>query len=42
MQLPGGITFNADKIYDEAKEEIQNLEKEMIDSYSIPVHNMQN
>lgn len=32
-----GVTFNGDKIYDEAVEEIRLLESEMIKSYSIPV-----
>jgi hypothetical protein len=37
MQLPGGITFNGAKIYEEAVEEINKLEDEMISSYSLPV-----
>ena len=37
MPLPGGITFNGQKIYDEATEERAELEKEMIRSYSLPV-----
>ena len=37
MQLPGGIQFNGEKIYDEAKAEIEKLEAEMISSYSLPV-----
>jgi hypothetical protein len=40
MQMPGGLTFNGQKIYDEAIEEITNLEKEMIISYSLPVADM--
>lgn len=40
MQLPGGIVFNGQKIYDEAKEEIDKLETEMITSYSLPVSDM--
>lgn len=40
MQLPGGIMFNGQKIYDEAKEEIEKLEAEMISSYSLPVMDM--
>ena len=40
MQLPGGVMFNGQKIYDEAKEEIDDLEKEMISSYSLPVSDM--
>ncbi len=40
MQLPGGITFNGDKIYEDAKAEIEKLEDEMISSYSLPVSDM--
>ena len=40
MQMPGGLTFNGQAIYDEAIEEIQGLEKEMIGSYSLPVADM--
>ena len=40
MQLPGGLTFNGQKIYDEATEEREALEKEMITSYSLPVTDM--
>lgn len=40
MPLPGGITFNGQKIYDEATEERAALEKEMIMSYSLPVTDM--
>jgi hypothetical protein len=40
MQMPGGIAFNGQKIYDEATEEIEKLEKEMITSYSLPVTDM--
>lgn len=40
MQLPGGIMFNGQKIYDEAKDEIEALEREMISSYSLPVSDM--
>ena len=40
MQMPGGLTFNGQKIYDEAVEEINALEKEMIVSYSLPVIDM--
>jgi hypothetical protein len=40
MQMPGGITFNGQKIYDEAIQEITDLEKEMISSYSLPVADM--
>ena len=40
MQMPGGITFNGQQIYDEADEEIKRLEKEMIMDYSLPVADM--
>ena len=40
MTLPGGIQFNGQTIFDEAKEEIEALEKEMISSYSLPVADM--
>lgn len=40
MQLVGGMQFNGERIYDEAKEEIGKLEEEMIDSYSLPVSDM--
>lgn len=40
LQMPGGITFNGQKIYDEAEEEITKLEEEMINSYSLPVSDM--
>jgi hypothetical protein len=37
MQLPGGVQFNGQQIWDEAEKEIQMLEHEMIHSYSLPV-----
>lgn len=40
MQLPGGLTFNGQQIYDEATQERTDLEKEMITSYSLPVTDM--
>lgn len=40
MQMPGGITFNGQQIYNEAIEEINQLEKEMISSYSLPITDM--
>lgn len=36
MQLPNGGTLNGSKIQDDAHEEIQSLEDEMISNYSIP------
>jgi hypothetical protein len=40
MQLPGGLTFNGQQIYDEATKEREDLEHEMISSYSLPVTDM--
>jgi len=40
MQLPGGITFNGQQIYNEATQEREELEHEMISSYSLPVIDM--
>jgi len=40
MQLPGGIVFNGQKVYDEATDERNDLEKEMIYSYSLPATDM--
>lgn len=40
MQLPGGVQFNGEKIYDDAIEEIRRMEDEMISSYSLPVLDM--
>lgn len=40
MQMPGGLTFSGQQIYDEAVEEIKKLEEEMINSYSLPVADM--
>ena len=40
MQMPGGITFNGQQIYDEADTEIKKMEDEMINSYSLPVMDM--
>jgi hypothetical protein len=40
MQMPGGITFNGQKIYDEADAEIKRMEQEMIMNYSLPVLDM--
>lgn len=36
MQLPGGITFNGQKLYDDAEAEVRRLEDEMILNYSLP------
>jgi len=40
MKLPGGLMFNGQKIYDEATNEREALEKEMIYSYSLPAADM--
>lgn len=40
LQMPGAVTFNGQKIWDEALEEITQLEEEMINSYSLPVSDM--
>lgn len=40
MQLPGGIQFNGEKIYNDADAEIAKYEEEMISSYSLPVTDM--
>lgn len=40
MKMPGGLTFNGQKIYDEATAEREALEKEMVNSYSLPVTDM--
>ena len=36
MQLPGGVQFNGDRIYNDAVNEIETLEKTVINSYSLP------
>jgi hypothetical protein len=40
LSMPGGITFNGQKIWDEATDEIQAIEAEMISTYSLPVTDM--
>lgn len=40
MNLPGGIKFNGDKIYNDATLERQHLEDEMIYTYSLPASDM--
>ena len=37
VQLPGGVTLNGQKIYDEAMEEIDNLKQEAQNTYQLPV-----
>lgn len=36
MQLPGGVTINASKIVDEAKEEITKLEEDLRNTFELP------
>jgi len=40
LQMPGGLTFNGQRIWDEANDELSKLEEEMISSYSLPVSDM--
>lgn len=40
MSLPGGVQFNGERILQDAQEEIQKMEQEMISSYSMPVLDM--
>jgi hypothetical protein len=40
MKMPGGLTFNGQQIYNEATQEREELEKEMIYTYSLPVTDM--
>lgn len=40
MQLPGGVQFNGDKIYNDAVNEIEQIEKDMATSYSLPSFDM--
>lgn len=40
MQMPGGLKFNGQQIYNEATQERAELEKEMIYSYSLPASDM--
>lgn len=36
IKLPGDITFNGDKIFNEANTEIENIEKEIVAKYELP------
>lgn len=38
VQMAGGITLNGQKIFDEGKKDREDLEKEMINGYSLPVN----
>jgi len=40
LQLPGGVQFNGEKIFNDAEQEIAKYEEEMISSYSLPVTDM--
>ena len=40
MKMPGGLTFNGQKIFDEATVERADLEREMIYTYSLPATDM--
>ena len=40
MTLPGGVQFNGDKIYNDAVEEIEKMERDMATSYSLPAFDM--
>ena len=40
MNLPGGVQFNGEKIYNDAVEARTKMEQEMISSYSLPVLDM--
>ena len=42
LQLPGGVTLNGDKIYEEAVTEIQKLEEQMEVQYGAPLEFMMN
>jgi ABC-type phosphate transport system ATPase subunit len=37
VQLPGGVTLNGQKIYDEATEELQQLRDEAEKTFQLPV-----
>ena len=40
MNRPGGLTFTGQKIWDEAREEVEKLDQEVINNYSLPVTDM--
>jgi hypothetical protein len=40
MQLPGGIQFNGQQIYDEADAEIREMERDMVTNLSMPAMDM--
>jgi len=40
MNLPGGLTFNGQKIWEEANQKVEELEQKVINDYSLPVTDM--
>jgi hypothetical protein len=40
MRMPGGLSFNGQQIYNEATDEREKLEQEMIYTYSLPATDM--
>lgn len=40
LQMPGGVVFSGQQLYNEADKEIKDMEAEMISSYSLPVSDM--
>ena len=40
MSLPGGVTFNGERILDDSARELEKMESEMISSFSLPVLDM--
>jgi hypothetical protein len=40
MELPGGVKFNGQKLYDDATNKLEKMEEEMILNYSLPVTDM--
>jgi len=40
MQLPGGIVFNGQQVYDEADQEIKDLERDMVVNLALPAMDM--
>lgn len=40
IQLPGGITLDGPRVIQEAQEEINQLEQDMMESFSLPVYDM--
>lgn len=40
MNLPGGVQFNGERILSDAQAELEKMENEMINSYSLPVSDM--